>query len=80
MIDEKTINALSFYVPSLVGDNLKVVLNRDHNFYQKVYQPLFGAERVEPALVLEHLQLLLLAAVGRSVGCGHVSKRRQPKG
>jgi hypothetical protein len=68
MIDEKTINALSFYVPLLVGDNLKVVLNRDHNFYQKVYQPLFGAERVEPALVLEHLQLLLLAAARAECG------------
>jgi hypothetical protein len=68
IIDEKTTNALSFYVPSLVGDNLKVVLNRDHNFYQKVYQPLFGSERVEPALVLEHLQLLLLAAARAECG------------
>lgn len=68
MIDEKTINELSFYVPSLVGDNLKVVLNRDHSFYQKIYHPLFGAERVEPALVLDHLQLLLLAAARAECG------------
>jgi hypothetical protein len=62
VIDETTANALSFYIPSLVRDSLKVVLNRDHTFYQKIYQPLLGADRVEPALVLEHLQLLLLAA------------------
>jgi hypothetical protein len=62
IVGETSANALSFYVPSLVRDNLKVVLNRDHNFYQKVYRPLVGAERVEPALVVEHLQLLLLAA------------------
>ena len=64
LIDETTADALSFYVPSLVRDSLKVVLNRDHTFYQKIYQPLLGADRIEPALVLEHLQLLLLAAVG----------------
>jgi hypothetical protein len=62
VIDETTANALSFYVPSVVRDNLKVALNRDHNFYQKVYQPLLGEGQVEAALALEHLQLLLLAA------------------
>ena len=62
VIDETTADALSFYVPSVVRDNLKVALNRDHNFYRKVYQPLLGEGRVETTLVLEHLQLLLLAA------------------
>jgi hypothetical protein len=61
-IDERVLEEVSFYLPSLVRDNLTLVLNRDHNFYQKVYQPLVGAESVDPALVLEHVQLLLLAA------------------
>jgi len=74
-IDEKTVNALSFYVPSLAGEKLKVVLNRDHNFYEKVYQPLLGAEQVEPSLVLEHLQLLLLAAARAECGLPSKSER-----
>jgi hypothetical protein len=62
VIDETTADALSFYVPTVVRDSLKVVLNRDHHFYQKVYLPLLGADRIEPGRMLEHLQLLLLAA------------------
>ena len=61
-IDERVLEEVSFYLPSLVRDNLTLVLNRDHHFYQKVYQPLVGADHVDPALVLEHVQLLLLAA------------------
>lgn len=61
-IDERVLEEVAFYLPSLVRDNLTLVLNQDHNFYQKVYQPLVGAESVDPALVLEHVQLLLLAA------------------
>ena len=56
------IEDVSFYLPFFAHDNLKLVLNRDHSFYQKVYQPLVRAEPVEPSLMLEHLQLLLLAA------------------
>ena len=61
-INEQVLEDVSFYLPSLVRNNLKLVLNQDHNFYQKVYQPLIRAEHLEPSLMLEHLQLLLLAA------------------
>lgn len=61
-INEQALEDVSFYLPSLVRNNLKLVLNQDHNFYQKVYQPLMRAEHLEPSLMLEHLQLLLLAA------------------
>ncbi|TAN24251.1 MAG: ATP-binding protein [Acidobacteria bacterium] len=62
VIDETAAGALSFYVPSIVRDRIKVALNRDHNFYRKVYGPLLGAGSVDAARVLERLQLLLLAA------------------
>jgi len=62
VIDESAADALSFYLPCVVRDSLKVVLNRDHHFYQKIYLPLLGGGRVQPSVMLEHLQLLLLAA------------------
>src|SRR2546425_10906695 len=62
-IDEQTLEDVSFYLPSFAHNNLKLVLNQDHNFYQKVYRPLAKAEPVKQSLMLEHLQLLLLTAV-----------------
>jgi hypothetical protein len=61
-IDEQVLEEVSFYLPSIVRDNLTLTLNRDHNFYQKIYRPLVDAENVDAARVLEHVQLLLLAA------------------
>ncbi|MBI3304249.1 MAG: ATP-binding protein, partial [Deltaproteobacteria bacterium] len=61
-INEQVLEDVSFYLPSLGRNTLKLVLNQDHTFYQKVYQPLIKAEHLEPARMLEHLQLLLLAA------------------
>ncbi|MBS1853933.1 MAG: ATP-binding protein [Acidobacteria bacterium] len=75
VIDEASANALSFYVPSLVRENLKIVLNKDHSFYHKVYEPLLGAERVEPALMMERLQLLLLAAARAECGLRSKTER-----
>lgn len=69
-IDERVLEEVTFYLPSLVRDNLTLVLNQDHNFYQKVYQPLVGADSVDPALVLEHVQLLLLAAARAECSMG----------
>jgi len=62
IIEDAATNGLSFYAPSLIRDRLKVILNREHSFYKKVYQPLLDSEGVEGRLALEHLQLLLMAA------------------
>lgn len=64
-IDEKVLEEVSFYRPSLTQERLTLTLNRDHNFYQKIYQPLVATRQVESARVLNQLQLMLLA-VGRA--------------
>jgi hypothetical protein len=64
-INDAVTNTISFYEPSLVRDRLKLVLNRDHSFYKKVYEPLLQSEQLENKLALEHLQLMLLA-LGRA--------------
>lgn len=75
-IDEQVLEGVTFYLPSLVRDNLKLVLNRDHHFYQKVYKPLVGAEHLDPALVLKHVQLLLLAAARAECSLGSKEEKR----
>ena len=60
-IDEKVLDGVSFYRPSLVREHLTLTLNRDHHFYKKVYEPLSATRQVESARVLSQLQLLLLA-------------------
>lgn len=72
-IEDAATNGLSFYVPSLVRDHLRVVLNREHSFYKKIYEPLLAIERPDIRLALEHLQLMLLAA-GRAE-CAMQSKK-----
>ena len=64
-IDEQVLEEVSFYRPSLAQERLTLTLNRDHNFYQKIYQPLAATRQVESARVLNQLQLMLLA-VGRA--------------
>jgi hypothetical protein len=56
---------VSFYRPSLANERLTLTLNRDHNFYQKIYLPLAATQQIESARVLNQLQLMLLA-VGRA--------------
>jgi hypothetical protein len=75
-IDEQVLEEVSFYLPSLVRDNLTLVLNLDHDFYQKVYKPLVGAEHLDPALVLEQVQLLLLAAARAECSLGSKEEKR----
>lgn len=62
VIEDAATNGLSFYAPSLVRDRLKLILNREHSFYKKVYQPLLDSEGVESRMALQHMQLLLMAA------------------
>lgn len=64
-IDEQVLEEVSFYRPSLAQERLTLILNRDHNFYQKIYQPLAATRQVESARVLNQLQLMLLA-IGRA--------------
>jgi hypothetical protein len=64
-IEEAVTSALSFYSPALVRDRLRVVLNSEHSFYKKIYEPLLKAEAPDTRLALRNLQLLLLA-VGRA--------------
>ena len=64
-IDEQVLEDVSFYRPSLAHERLTLTLNRDHNFYQKIYQPLAATQQIESARVLNQLQLVLLA-VGRA--------------
>jgi hypothetical protein len=64
-IDEQVLEDVSFYRPSLAHERLTLTLNRDHSFYQKIYQPLAATQQVESARVLNQLQLMLLA-VGRA--------------
>src|SRR6266481_560631 len=64
-IDEQVLEDVSFYRPSLAHERLTLTLNRDHNFYQKIYQPLAATQQIESARVLNQLQLMLLA-VGRA--------------
>ena len=46
-IDEQVLEEVSFYRPSLAQERLTLTLNRDHNFYQKIYQPLAATRQVE---------------------------------
>jgi len=64
-IDEQVLEEVSFYRPSLAHERLTLTLNREHNFYQKIYQPLAATQQIESARVLNQLQLMLLA-VGRA--------------
>jgi Histidine kinase-, DNA gyrase B-, and HSP90-like ATPase len=64
---------MAFYMPSLQRDRLRLVLNREHEFFRRVYQPLLHEKSISPQLMVQHLQLLLLSAARAE--CGLRSKQ-----
>jgi Histidine kinase-, DNA gyrase B-, and HSP90-like ATPase len=67
-ISEEGLDDVSFYQPSLTRNKIKLILNQDHTFYGKVYQPLSSSAPVPSSLMLEHLQLMLLSAARAECG------------
>jgi hypothetical protein len=61
-IDSRALEDKSFYLPSFSRGKLFVILNEEHSFFQRFYEPLLRADAVQTRHVLEHVQLLLLAA------------------
>ena len=61
-IDSQPLEDRSFYLPSFSHGKLFVILNEEHSFFQRFYEPLSRADAVQARHVLEHIQLLLLAA------------------
>lgn len=61
-IEAESLDGVAFYMPALQRNKLRLVLNRDHDFFRKMYSPLEEEADVSPKVMLQHLQLLLLAA------------------
>lgn len=61
-ISTKPLSEKSFYLPSYSRGKVFVILNEEHSFFQRFYEPLFRTDAVQARHVLEHVQLLLLAA------------------
>ncbi len=61
-IEVESQDGVAFYIPALQKKKLRLVLNRDHDFFRKMYAPLEEEAQVSPKVMLQHLQLLLLSA------------------
>jgi hypothetical protein len=59
---------MAFYIPSLQRDRLRLVLNREHEFFRRVYEPLVQEKSIPPRVMVQHLQLLLLSAARAECG------------
>jgi hypothetical protein len=66
---------MAFYMPFLHRDRLRLVLNSEHEFFRRMYEPLEKDDSVSPAVMLQHLQLLLLSAARAE--CGLHSKEQR---
>lgn len=79
MISEERVDDVSFYIPLMYRNRLRLVLNRDHKFFGKIYEPLSAESQMPPALMLQHLQLLLLSAARAECGLKTQSDREAAK-
>lgn len=66
---------MAFYMPFLHRDRLRLVLNSEHEFFRRMYEPLDKDDAVPTAVMLQHLQLLLLSAARAE--CGLRSKEHR---
>lgn len=79
LISEERVDDVSFYLPLMYRNRLRLVLNRDHKFFGKIYGPLSAESPMPPALMLQHLQLLLLSAARAECGLKTKSDREAAK-
>lgn len=79
LISEERVDDVSFYLPLMHRNRLRLVLNRDHKFFGKIYGPLSAESPMPPALMLQHLQLLLLSAARAECGLKTKSDREAAK-
>lgn len=79
LISEERVDDVSFYLPLMHRNRLRLVLNRDHKFFGKIYGPLSAESPMPPALMLQHLQLLLLSAARAECGLKTQSDREAAK-
>ena len=61
-LEERPIEGLSFFTPVISSNEIVVVLNREHPFFERVYGPVQGCENEQTRTVKRHLDLLLFAA------------------
>lgn len=79
-MEERVIEDLSFFEPVISADEILVILNREHPFFGRVYEPVQGCENEQTRTVKRHLDLLLFAAARaeasvRSNAEKHVARR-----
>ena len=67
-IEATSTQDMAFYMPSLERDMLKLLLNRDHEFFRRVYEPLLQEKNIPPRVMVQHLQVLLLSAARAECG------------
>jgi hypothetical protein len=61
-IEAKKIDERSFFVPLLTEQEIVVLLNENHPFYQCIYSPSVRLFNQDTKLICQHLELTLLAA------------------
>ena len=61
-IESKKINEKSFFVPLLAEQEIIVLLNENHPFFECIYSPSMRLSNQETKLISQHLELTLLAA------------------
>lgn len=79
-MEQRIIEDLSFFEPVISANEILVVLNREHPFFGRVYEPVQGCENEQTRTVKRHLDLLLFAAARaeasvRSNAEKHVARR-----
>jgi hypothetical protein len=79
-MEQRIIEDLSFFEPVISADEILVILNQEHPFFGRVYEPVQGCENEQTRAVKRHLDLLLFAAARaeasvRSNAEKHVARR-----
>ena len=71
----ETLSSAEFYLPKVGANELRVILNGQHPFCERFYQPLENGQRCDARAVAKGLELLLFAAARAEVGTDSVRAR-----
>ena len=61
-IEDVALEEVSFFIPRFEGNEVVVCLNKEHPFYERMYEPLKQLKSVDPRKFRGNMDLLLFAA------------------
>lgn len=75
-IEHKALDEESFFVPLISRNELIIILNKEHPFYDRVYVPIVKSTNLDARVISQNLELMLFAAARAECSLLEIDKQQ----